>query len=382
MNPTRRDFLKTSAAAGGALGLGLAAAPFRPARGQAQAGPRSAGQAAPMRILILGGTSFLGPHQIRYALERGHSITTFTRGQTTPRMFPEVFDRVEQLVGDRENDLRALEGRTWDAVIDNSGQRVEWARDSAQLLENATESYLFVSSTGVYLPYLTTDLEETTQPLLADDPPRDQPSYGVMKALSEIEVEKAYGERALVIRPQYIVGPGDRSDRFPYWPMRMERGGEILVPGKKDDQVMLIDVRDLTEWMIHLLENRVTGVYNAAGPASRLSMAEFVYGVRACFSTSLSFTWIEDYEFLMEHRLRYAIPWVMPVENALGQAQINIDKALAAGLTFRPLATTTTDVFDWWYSDAVDEEHRQNPRFVLTPERDAEILAAWKARAP
>ncbi len=247
MNPTRRDFLKTSAAAGGALGLGLAAASFRPARGQAQAGPRSAGQAAPMRILILGGTSFLGPHQIRYALERGHSITTFTRGQTTPRMFPEVFDRVEQLVGDRENDLRALEGRTWDVVIDNSGQWVEWARASAQLLKDVTDTYLFVSSTGVYLPYLTTDIEETTQLVLADDPPRDRPSYGVMKALSEIEVQQAYGDRALVVRPQYIVGPGDRSDRFPYWPMRMERGGEILVPGKKDDQVMLIEVRDLTE---------------------------------------------------------------------------------------------------------------------------------------
>jgi 2'-hydroxyisoflavone reductase len=134
--------------------------------------------------------------------------------------------------------------------------------------------------------------------------------------------------------------------------------------------------------MIHLLENRVTGVYNAAGPETRLSMSEFVYGVRASFSTDLSFTWIEDYEFLQEHRLRFAIPWVMPVGNSLGQTQINIDRALAAGLTFRPLATTTDDVFEWWYSDAVDEEHRQSPSFVLTPEREAEILAAWKARAP
>lgn len=338
---------------------------------------------APLRILILGGTSFLGPHQIRYALERGHSISTFTRGRTEPSIFPDIFDSVEKLIGDRENDLEALRGRSWDVVIDNSGARTQWTRDSAQLLKENAGAYLYVSSTGVYYPYLTTEIGEDTAVATVDESGGENGSaaYGVMKATSEIAAREAFGDdRTLVIRPGYIVGPADRSDRFTYWPVRFNRGGEILAPGKKSDQVQMIDVRDLTEWMIRLLEVGASGVFNATGPGFPLSMEEFIYGMRATTSSVLSFTWIEDYAFLEEHNLTFAIPWLMPVADHLGSQRIDVSRAVAHGLTYRPMAVTAMDTLDWWHSENVTDERRTSPRFVLTPEREAEILAAWKPR--
>jgi len=382
MSVSRREFLHTSLAASGALGLGVSSTGLRSARNLESPGHEPRVEPAPrqLKILVLGGTSFIGPHQIRYALERGHIVTIFTRGQTQPTLFQDLFAEVEHVIGDRDQNLEALQGRTWDAVIDNSGQRVEWARNSAQLLQDKAQHYLFVSSTGVYLPYLTTNIREETKLVLADDPPQESPSYGVMKALSEIEVQKAFGDRAIIVRPQYIFGPGDRTGRSAYWPVRLQRGGEVLAPGRKSDPVMLIDVRDLTEWMIRLVENGSTGVFNAAGPASPLTMEEFLHGVRAATSSQMSWTWIQDYSFLREQQLRYAIPWVMVEGDYLGNASINIDKALSRGLTHRPTAVTIMDIHEWWYSDAVTEERRREPRFPLTAEREAEILSAWKAR--
>ena len=376
MSTSRRRFLETSVAACGTFSLGI------PVISEANStSPSSVRQtASPLRILILGGTSYIGPHQVRYALERGHSVSIFTRGNTQPTMFSDAFDQVEHLVGDRANNLDALRGRTWDVVIDNSGQRIEWARDSAQLLRDSAERYLYVSSTGVYYPYLTTNIREDTPLILADDPPQERPSYGVMKSLSEIEVQQAFGDRALVVRPQYILGPGDRTGRSAFWPVRIQHGGEVVVPGRKADPVMLIDVRDLTEWMIHLLEDGTTGTFNAAGPAAPLTMEEFIHGVRATTSSSVSWAWIDDYGFLKEHRYTYAIPWVMVEGDNLGSARINIDRALANGLTHRPYAKTLTDIYEWWYSNAVSDERRLEPRFPITLEREAEVLADWRAR--
>jgi 2'-hydroxyisoflavone reductase len=372
MSASRRDFIQRALATGGALSLGF----------QSELFARPAPRPRALRILILGGTSFLGPHLVRYAFERGHAISVFNRGRTNPRLHAELFDRVEHLEGDRNGDLKSIETGTWDAVIDNSGQRVEWARDAAQLLKDRVRFYLYVSSTGVYLPYRTANIREDTKLVLADDPPLERPSYGVMKSLSEMEVQKALPRGAIVVRPTYIVGPGDTSDRFPYWPVRVERGGEVLVPGKKTDPVQFIDVRDLTEFMIRLIENGTTGVFNVAGPANRLSMEEFVHGVRAGTSSEVTWTWIEDYDFLLEQKLQFAIPWLMLTEDYLGSAQISIDRAKAAGLTFRPLGLTVMDTLGWWHSDAVPAERKAGPRFVLTPERELEILAAWKAKTP
>ena len=202
---SRRTFLATGLATGALAGAGggLVGPGSFLTHGLGE-GPKP-GEGSPARalkILILGGTSFLGPHQIRYALERGHEISIFTRGRTRPVMFPEVFTRVEHLVGDRGSDLEVLRGRSWDVVIDNSCQNVQWARSSARLLADASEHYLFVSSTGVFFPYLSAGLTEEDQPPLVDAPPRDPPSYGVMKTLSEREVQAAFGDRAIIVRPK------------------------------------------------------------------------------------------------------------------------------------------------------------------------------------
>lgn len=388
MSISRRGFLQ--AAAAGVVELSLPRSAAAASLSELVNTGRSARASHPLNILILGGTTFLGPHQIRYALERGHSISTFTRGRTAPTIHKDLFREVEQLTGDRAGDLSALQGRTWDAVIDNSGQRIEWTRDTAQLLKDSVDLYVYTSSTGVYYPYLGDDLTEDTAVLLEDLPNetlREQPSYGVMKANSEMEARRAFGDdRTSVVRPTYIIGPADSSNRFPYWPVRLQRGGEVLVPGKGHDRVQYIDVRDLTEFMIRLIENRTAGTFNVAGPASTQGMHAFVYGVHAALSSEVSWVMATDYEFLREQRLRFATPWLMPQGDYYGSARINIERAKAAGLTYRPLARSTWDTLEWWWSDAVTDERRATawlagPRsFPMTLEREAEIIAAWKRR--
>jgi 2'-hydroxyisoflavone reductase len=389
MSTNRRDFLKTSIAASSALGLGLGLGPNRVSASQGRPVVKETQGSIPpspsraLDILILGGTNLTGPHHVRYALERGHSVTIFTRGQTQPGLFQDVFEHVEHLIGDREDNLEALEGRTWDAVIDASGMNVKWTTDSAELLKDSVETYLYVSSTGVYFPYLTTEIEEDTE-LVLEDPTDGQDvaySYGVMKALSEIEAKRVFGDRALIMRPGYIVGPLDKTHRGTYWPDRLARGGEVMVPGKKTDLVQQIDVRDLTEFNIHSLENGIHGTFNITGPASPMTLEEFVYGMRAATSSEVGWTWIEDYDFLVENQVFYAIPWIIPLGDNLGSQRINIDGAKAAGLTFRPIAQTTMETLDWYYSDALTDEERATPPMVITAEKEAQVLAAWKARA-
>ena len=384
---SRRDFLRSSALVGGALSLGVGGTPERsspsaePARSSVSRPPH------PLRILFLGGTTFLGPHAIRYALGRGHSVTTFTRGRTPPTIHREMFRHVEQLVGDRNGDHSALEGRRWDAVIDTSGFQLQWARTAVDLLKDSSDVYVYTSSTGVYLPYLGDDLKEDRR-LVLEDPssvPEDRrPSYGVMKALSEIAVREGFGdERAIIVRPTYIVGPADpNTHRFPYWPVRLNRGGEVLVPGKATDRVQYIDVRDLTEWMIRLTETRTAGTFNVAGPASPMNVHEFVHGLRAASSSEVSWVHVDDYDFLREHRVGAMLPWIMPTGDYEGSARINNALARERGLTFRPLARTALDVLDWWNSDSVSDERRAeltDGEQAMMP-REAGILAAWKER--
>jgi 2'-hydroxyisoflavone reductase len=363
---TRRDFLKLSAAAlaaGGAVNP-LSAAAVLPRQG------------APKRILLLGGTGFIGPWQVRYAVERGHRVSIFTRG----RREADLPSSVEHLTGDRAGDLDALRGRSWDVVIDNSATNPQWVRDSASLLRGSVGQYIYVSSTGVYLPYLRHGIDETAEVRLVDDPATGRAdSFGVLKSLSERAAMEAFGDAALIVRPHYIVGPGDTTDRFPYWPVRIARGGEVLVPGDGSDRVQLIDVRDLSEWMIHMAERGGGGIYNLTGPASPLSMAEMVHGIRAAVTTGpISWTWASDLDFLAAHNLGAMVPWVMPRGDTLGMSTLSGAKAIAAGLTFRPLADTARDTLAWW--STVPEARRASPRFVLTPEREAEVLRAWHAR--
>lgn len=341
-----------------------------------------------LKILILGGTSFLGPHQIAYALGRGHSISTFTRGKTKPTVHQDLFDLVESLIGDREDNLEALKGRSWDAVIDNSGYKVQWTRDTANLLKDNCGIYLYTSSTGVYYPYLGDSISEKTSTVLtvpsgATEEEKYEYDYGVMKAGSEIAAMDAFGaKRTIAVRPTYMMGPGDKTDRFTYWPVRLKKGGEILVPGKPDDLVQYIDVRDVAEWMIRLIEQKNSGTFNAVGPASATGMIQFVYGVHAAYNSKASFVSIPDYDFLNKQNVPYSIPWVMPTNDHYGTSRISNNFAVSNGLTYRPLAESCREITDWWYSDVVSEERRQKmlagPESLMTREKD--VLQAWKTK--
>ncbi|WP_343485989.1 NAD-dependent epimerase/dehydratase family protein [Allomuricauda sp. d1] len=338
-------------------------------------------------MLILGGTSFLGPHQIAYAIGRGHAITTFTRGKTKPTIYQNLFEQVESLIGDRNDDLTALHNRKWDAVIDNSGHNAEWTKKSAALLKENCELYLYTSSTGVYYPYLDDDYKEDAEVLLSvpegiDEEQRLEYGYGVMKANSEKEAKNQFGlDRTIVVRPTYMIGPSDRTNRSIHWPVKLSKGGEVMIPGKSDDRIQYLDVRDAAEWMIRLIEDKKIGTFNAVGPREAQNMYEFVEEAKKTFDVDTSFVKIDDYDFLKENNVHYIVPWIMPVGNNRGSAKISNTKAKRNGLTFRPLTESVKATYDWWYSDAVTSERREkfetDPKSTLN--REKSIIEKWKA---
>jgi 2'-hydroxyisoflavone reductase len=374
--PTRRGFLKAGALAGGALLLGIGRS--RPGAGTSAASrlaARGRSSPAPIALLVLGGTGFIGPHLVRLAVSRGHRVTIFSRGRRNPELPAEV----ERLVGDRNGQLGALEGKRWDAVVDDSATNPDWVKQSTSLLKAAVGRYLFTSSTGAYYPYLARGLDESVAPHLELADPNDgSETYGVSKARCERTVTDTFGDRGLVVRPTYIVGPGDTTDRFPYWPMRFAKGGEILAPGRRHDPVQFIDVRDLAAFMMRLLEDGRSGIYNVAGPKSPMTSRTFYRMARNTLKRHATLTFIEDYTFLKTHGIEYSIPWAMLEGNNDGMMSIRNDRALTAGLTFRPLEETLRDTLAWWPS--VPEERRRNPKFTITPEIEATALTDWHAR--
>ncbi len=364
---TRREFLKHSASA-------LALAGLTPAAARAL-DVGSVPRVAPMDILILGGTGFIGPHLVRHAVARGHRVTIFTRG----RREAELPASVVRLIGDRNGKLEALEGKRWDAVIDDSATNPEYVRLSTTLLKDATGAYLFTSSTGVHYPYRTRGLSESdaVDYELAD--PKDlSAKFGTDKARCERHVTDTFGARGIVVRPTYIVGPGDTTDRFPYWPQRLMKGGEVLAPGKRDDPAQLIDVRDLAEFMLRLVEEKRSGIYNVAGPRKTFTAREFYTEAAKALNAKVNFIYVDDYDFLVAHKIEEAIPWALLKGNDYGMMSIRNDKAIAAGLAFRPLATTVRDTLAWWQT--VPEARRAAPRFTITGEQELKALAEWKGR--
>lgn len=370
--PTRRSFLKIAGAASAALLLDRSVP-------HAQSSAAAPGRAAkPLDILILGGTGYIGPYQVRAAMARGHRVTVFNRGISQADLPKGVIF----LQGDRsieKLDLNSLKGKKWDAAIDNSQIDPAWVTKTAELLKDSVTYYLYVSSTGVFLPYLTPNIKEDIKPVLVDpDGSGKTESYGVRKALSEIENTKVFGNRAINVRPNFIVGAGDTTPRFNYWPVRHDRGGEILVPGSKDDHVQFADVRDLTAFMIHLIETGTTGTFNAAGD-DHMTMERFQTALVTAVPRKQTLTWISDMDFLRANRLTAVIPWVPPRRNEkgepFGQVYINSDKAVAAGLTFRPVTETIRFVLDWYQT--LSDADKKKMAFALTPEREAAILKAW-----
>ncbi len=256
-------------------------------------------------------------------------------------------------------------------------------RQSAQLLKDSVDLYLFTSSLSVHSDTSKIGITEDDPVATIEDPTIEEvtgETYGALKALCEQEARRAFPDGAIVVRPHLIVGPGDRSDRWTYWPVRIARGGEVMAPGTPDDPTQYIDARDLAEFDIHLIETRQTGTYSAVGPRSPLSMAELLYGIRAVVSNEISFTWV-DREFLAEHEVapwREMTAWVPPVGDSAGFAAFDNSRAVAAGLEYRPLAVTAKDTLDWWWT--LPEEKRANPRAGLDPEKEERVLAAWHVR--
>lgn len=360
---TRREFLATAAAAA------LAACSRRAAPG---AMPVRAAPARPLDLLILGGTGFIGPHLVRHAVDRGHHVTIFTRGRRTA----DLPAGVTHLIGDRDGDLSALATGRWDAVIDDSATRPDRVRRTAQLLKDRVGRYLFTSSTGVYYPYLRIGLSEADPVRTTLDDPKDgSADYGVAKALSERETLDTFGDRGVVVRPTYIIGPGDTSDRFPYWPVRLDRGGETLAPGP-DDPAQWIDVRDLAAFMVRLVEDGRAGVYNAAAPSR--PFRPFLTEANAALGNKARLVWVDDPAFLEAHGIVYAVPWALPKGNEYGMMAIDSTKAVRAGLTIRPVTETVRDTLAWWQT--VPEARRQAPKFTVTAEQEAKALAEWKRR--
>ena len=333
-----------------------------------------------LRVLVLGGTGFIGPHLVRALMAKGHTVSMFNRGRTNADLFPEV----EKLIGDRQDNLEALKGRTWDAVIDNSAvRRAAWVRLSADVLNDSVGVYLFTSTRSVYSDFSEIGLTEETGPTHEPDPAAIDEGrnlqYGQAKITMEYELKKVFVDNHLIVRPGLIVGPGDNTDRFTYWPVRIDRGGEVLAPGDPENYVHFIDVRDLAEWYVHLIETNARGILNALGPASPLTFAEMLYGIRAVTSTPVSFTWV-DTDFLLEHEIRpYAdMPlWIPARDNQAGFQRFDLSKPLAYGIKYRPLAVTARDTLDFHYSRPRARQEAMRPG--LRPARERELLDAWHA---
>ncbi len=382
MSLSRRDFLRCTAVAGAAAGLGLSlgcgqrAAP--PPQVKAN-GYRSGLAERKLKLLILGGTAFLGPHTIAAARARGHDVTLFNRGKTNPELFPDL----EKLRGDRDGDLGALVGRTWDAVIDTSGYVPRHVRLSAELLAPSVAHYLFISTISVYHDYSTIGMDESAPIATLADPTTEQvtgETYGALKALCEKAALDAMPGGATIIRPGLIVGPEDRTDRFTYWPVRVERGGEVLCPGAPADNIQFIDVRDLAEFIVVCLENKVLGTFNADAPAGVLTMGQLLDTCREVAGANARLTWA-DAEFLAQQNVSpwQDMPcWVPAVGAEAGFGKVNTEKAHAAGLGMRPLDDTVRATLAWWHTEP--EDRRKTLRAGLTPEREAAVLAAWHAK--
>ncbi|MGV3515790.1 NAD-dependent epimerase/dehydratase family protein [Luteitalea sp.] len=362
MTMTRREFLGTTLAVAATTTL-----------------PTSSRAAAPLKVLVLGGTGFLGPHTVRRLQERGHTVTLFNRGRTNPGLFPDI----EKLRGDRKTDLKALEGRKWDAVLDPSAYIPADVTRSATLLAPNVGHYLLISTISVYKTLNTPGMDETAPLATLADPTVEQvtgETYGGLKVLCEQAAEKAMPGKTTVIRPGLIVGPGDTTDRFTYWPVRVARGGEVLAPNAPSDYVQCIDVRDLANFIVSCLEQRTTGIYNADGPQAGLTIGRLLETSKQVAKSDATFVWVPT-AFLEAQKVR---PWSdMPVWVPLtgdeaGGGQVSVKAAMAKGLTHRPLADTVRDTLA--YVDTWPAERKAKLKAGLSPAREKEVLEAWRKR--
>jgi 2'-hydroxyisoflavone reductase len=343
-----------------------------------------------MKILIIGGTRFVGRHLVTAARNRDHEVTLFNRGRHSSET------PVETIHGDRNSDLDKLRGRRWDVVLDTCGILPRAVRAAAETLSGSLDRYIFISSISAYADLSAPDVDESA-PLatLSDEqlqkaneigssPEASTASYGEMygglKALCEQAAEDVMPNRVLTIRPGLIVGPYDYTDRFTYWVVRTARGGEVLAPGRPDRYVQFIDVRDLAEFTVRLMERKETGVYNVIGPANVLTMNDVLHASREISHSDASFTWASEEFLLRENVAAWSeMPFWLPEEAAprsRGLLFVNVDKAIAAGLNFRPLKETISDTLTWYQTARANEEMKAG----ILPEKELGLLRKWHER--
>jgi len=374
MSSSRRHFLRLAAASPLLGTLPNSAVASGPA-------PRRAHK--PLKILVLGGTKFVGPHYIEQALARGHEITMFNRQRSNTELFPDVekikgnrFPETDEGLSNLKKEIDA--GRRWDAVFDTSAYVPRIAKASADLLGPACDHYTFISTLSVFADR-SVDVDESAPVGTVEDETVERvtgQSYGPLKALCEKAVEASMPGRFANIRPGLIVGPLDGTDRFTWWPHRIARGGEVLAPGIPDGPIQVVDVRDLCAWSLDVAEQKLTGYYNVVGPAARVTMQEFLHGCKIVLGSDCHFTWV-DQQFLLDREVRaYSeIPlWIPRETRPFGTAQCQ--KAMAAGMHFRPLGQTITDTLQW----ANTREGYSRWRAGMDVDRERKILSEWHAR--
>lgn len=376
MSMQRREF----------LGASIATATILAARARAQTEKSAVAKAEkPLSILVFGGTGFIGPAMVPYAIARGHKVTLFNRGKTRPELFPDL----EKLRGDRDpkkdDGLKALEGRKFDVVLDDCGYYPRHVKASAEMLAPNASHYVYVSSISCYADNATEGQDEDAKLATMPDPTvetmgKQFENYGPLKALCEQAVEKAFEGRCAIVRPGYIVGPGDWTGRFNYWVVRPQRGGTMLVPGTPTDPLQIIDARDLGEWMVRVAENRTKGRFNACGPEKRLAWGEVIETCKKVGGTKdLAVRWMPMDE-LEKHqsepafqKANFAI-WAPYVGESKGFHTWKNERAVKAGLTFRPLETIVKDTLAWW--KALPEGDRAKKLDGPTAEEEAAMIAA------
>jgi len=330
-----------------------------------------------LKVLILGGTTFLGPHLVYELLERGHEVTLFNRGNN-PVPFQ---DEVEVIIGDRAHGFESLKGRTFDVVIDTSGTLPRIVEISAKALRETAQHYTFISTIGVYKKFTEPYIDEKfpVAELEEDSEEITDVTYGALKARSEKIVESYFPGRSLIVRPGLIVGPLDPTGRFAYWPSRIVEGGEILAPGDPSAQIQYIDVRDLSKWIVKMIEEKATGVYNATGPATPLTFEGFLKECQSFSPTDSKITWTSE-DFLLKHEVQdwVELPlWLSSKRKMPCFLKVSNKKAIKAGLTFSPLSRTIADILTW-------EARREGaiPGSGLSRDREKNLLELWSKRLP
>ncbi len=376
MSITRRDFVTTTSLAGAALALGGASMALasllqdtRPSR--------------TLNLLILGGTGFIGPHMVERALERGHTVTLFNRGKTNTHLFPDL----EKLKGNRDPDveggLAPLQGRGWDAAIDTASFYPRWVNASANLLADHVDQYVFISSISVYKDGSIHNMTENAAVGTIEDETVEEitgGTYGPLKALCEQAAYKAMGGRTTNIRPGFIVGPRDKAvDRFSQWVMRVAKRDEIVAPGTPDDPVQYIDARDLAAFVIHSLEEKITGYFNAVGPKDRLGVGAMIDGLKQGCGSDPKVTWISN-KFIAESGIEVPfVPCIPPDSEGAGYGTVSNAKAVAAGMTFRSVEDTARDTLKWIEEEETDKR-RDRIMSIMNSGNEDKLLKAWKAR--